>query len=54
MRPIETNEEEIRTVEATNEWIVFRDQLAMHMFADYQRRRAQQAQQEQGDLANVS
>jgi hypothetical protein len=50
MRPIEVNEDGITTVEATNEWTLFRDQLVLDMFAEYQRYRAQE---EQRELANV-
>ncbi|XP_050365458.1 protein ALP1-like [Argentina anserina] len=53
MRPIEINEEEVRTVEATNEWTAFRDRLAMDMFVDYRRYRVQQVHQEQREVANV-
>ena len=49
MRPIEVNEDEITTVEATNEWTLFRDQLTMDMFIEYQR---YQAQVEQRELEN--
>lgn len=51
MMPIEVNEDEITTFESNNEWTLFRDQLAMDMFAEYQRYRAQEAK---GEFENVS
>ncbi|XP_050379517.1 probable pectinesterase/pectinesterase inhibitor 6 [Argentina anserina] len=53
MRPIEINEEEFKTIKATNEWIAFRDRQAMDMFVDYRRYRVQQVHQEQREVENM-